>query len=140
MKPISLLLLSCVAIASCGGNDPVQPSIGAPAVESAAFAKAPAPQPVYTCASADIVLGSLITFVRNATHVQAPATEAVLLPPLRAAHVALVTTPCDKQGALAAMAEFNATVDATASTVSAAQVTMFHAIANRIVSTINLVR
>lgn len=138
MKRLSLLFASLVTVVSCGGSSPVQPAFGTSAVEAPTFAKVS--QPVYTCASADVVLGTLITFVRNATYVQAPATETALLAPLNAAHVALKAAPCDKQGALVAMAEFKATVDATASTVSAAQVIMFHTIANRVISTINLIR
>jgi hypothetical protein len=138
MKPLSLLLISSVAVAACGGTNPIQPAIGAAVLEAPAFAKAA--QPVYTCANADVVLGTLITFVRNATHVQAPATEAVLLPHLRAAHEALVATPCDTKGALDSMAAFTAAVNATAGTVSATQVIMFHSVANRVVASINLVR
>jgi hypothetical protein len=137
MKRLSLLFVSCVTVISCGGSNVVQPAIEASSIDTPAFAKAS--QPVYTCANADAVLGTLITFVRNATHVQAPATEAVLLPPLQAAHAALVIKPCDKQGALTAMAAFNTAVDANAASVTAAQVTMFHALANRVITSINLV-
>lgn len=133
MRRLSLLFLSCVAFAACGGSNPVEPAVAAPA-----FAKAS--QPAYTCASADAVLGSLVTLVQHATHVQAPATEAVLLPLLRTAHAALVAKPCDKQRALSAMAEFNTAVDAWAGTVTAAQVIVFHSVANRVIETIKLVR
>ena len=137
LKRLTLLFLSYISVTSCGGGNPVQPAIDASAIETPAFAKAA--QPTYTCANADAVLGSLVTFVRNATHVQAPATEAVLLAPLSTAHAALIAKPCDKQGALTAMAAFNTAVDAKASTVTAAQVTVFHAVANRVISSINQV-
>jgi hypothetical protein len=137
MKRISLYFLSCVTVAACSGNNPTQPTMGASAVEAPAFAKSS--QPTYTCASADLTLGSLITYVRNSTHVQAPATELALLAPLSTAHLALVATPCDKQGALAAMAAFDAAVNANAGSVSATQAYMFHILSARIISTIKLV-
>lgn len=126
------LLVSCFALAACQADSvlrPVRP----------ALATSTTTQPAYTCAGADVVLGTLITLVQNATHVQAPTAEAALLPPLRAAHVALIAKPCDKQGALAAMRNFNTTVDANAGVLSSAQVVMFHSLANRIIGTINLV-
>jgi hypothetical protein len=137
MKRLTLLFLSYISITSCGGASPVAPSVGASDIEAPAFAKAA--QPTYTCANADAQLGSLVTLVQHATHVQAPATEAVLLPLLRTAHASLIANPCDKQGALAAMAAFNTAVDAKASTITAAQVTVFHAVANRVISSINQV-
>jgi hypothetical protein len=127
------LVVSCFALAACQGDSilrPVRP----------ALATSTTTQPANSCASADAVLGTLITLVRNATHVQAPAAEAELLPPLRTAHLALVAKPCDKQGALTPMRKFNTTVDANAGVLSSAQVVMFHSLANRIIGTINLVR
>jgi hypothetical protein len=137
MKRLSLYFLSCVAVAACSGNNPTQPTMGASAVEAPAFTKST--QPAYTCASADVTLGSLVTYVRNSTHVQAPATETALLAPLSTAHQALVATPCDKQGALAAMAAFDAAVDANARSVSATQAFMFHVLSSRVINTIKLV-
>jgi hypothetical protein len=129
MKTLSALLSACFALAACGGTTPVQPAIAAPSL-------AKATQPADACANADAVLGTLITLVQHATHVQAPATEAQLLPLLRAAHVALVAKPCGKEAAKAAMRAFNVAVDANASSLSAAQVTMFHSLANRVINTI----
>jgi hypothetical protein len=137
MKRAGFLIVSSAVLAACGANNPSEPVIGASAIEAPAFAKAK--QPVYTCATADAMLGSLITLVQHATHVQAPATEAALLAPLRAAHTALVATPCDKQGALTAMQSFNVAVDASAGTITATQVLVFHSLANNIIAAINLV-
>jgi hypothetical protein len=137
MKRLSLYFLSCVTVAACSGNNPTQPTMGASAVQAPAFAKSS--QPTYTCASADLTLGSLVTYVRNSTHVQAPATETALLAPLSTAHTALVATPCNKQGALEAMAAFDAAVTANASSVSATQAFMFRVLSARVVSTIKLV-
>jgi hypothetical protein len=137
MKRLALLIFSSVAFAACGGGSPAQPDVQTSAIGAPAFAKTA--QPATTCASVDVNVSSLITLVRNATHVQAPATEVALLAPLHAAHVALTSNPCNKQGALAAMNAFNAAVDANASTITAAQVTIFHALANRIIGLINQV-
>jgi hypothetical protein len=136
MNRLGLLILSSVSLAACGRGNPVEPPMAAGAIAAPAFAKA---QPVYTCASADAMVRSLITLVSNATHVRSPATEAALLEPLRAAHAALVATPCDKQGALAAMAAFNVAVDASAGSLTATQVIAFHSLANRIIAAITLV-
>jgi hypothetical protein len=132
MNRLRFLIAAGLGLAACGGSSPGQPFES----NEASFAKN---APVYTCASADAVLGTLITYVQHATHVQAPATEAALLPPLRKAHVALVATPCDKQGALSALAEFNAAVDANAGSVSKATATMLRSLSNRIVAMIRLV-
>jgi hypothetical protein len=135
MKRATLLVLASATLAACGANNPSGPVMGA--IEAPTFAKTA--QPVYTCATADAMLGSLITLVQHATHVQAPATEAALLAPLRDAHTALVAQPCDKQGALAAMQSFNAAVDASAGTITATQVLAFHSLANNIIAAINRV-
>jgi hypothetical protein len=132
MKQLAFLVAAGIGIAACASANPAQPFES----KEASFAKA---TPAYTCASADAVLGTLTTYVRHTTHVQAPATEAALLPPLKKAHEALVATPCDKQGALAAMAEFDAAVDANASSVSAATRAMFRSLSKRIVGMINQV-
>jgi hypothetical protein len=136
MKRVALLALSSAFLAACGANSPSEPVMAASGVEAPAFAKARQPA---TCATADAMVGSLITLVQRATHVQAPATEAALLAPLRDAHTALVSNPCDKEGALAAMQAFHVAVDASASTVTAAQVMVFHSVANSIIAAINLV-
>jgi hypothetical protein len=136
MTRLGLLILSSVTLAACSGNNPSGPTVGATALQAPAFAKA---QPVYTCATVDAMVGSLITLVQHGTHVQAPAAETALLAPLRDAHTALVATPCDKQGALAAMGAFNAAVDASAGSLTATQVLAFHSLANRIIAAINLV-
>jgi hypothetical protein len=137
MNRLGLLILSSATLAACGGSGPSSPTMEAGSLRAPAFAKAA--QPVYTCASADAMLGSLITLVQHATHVQAPAVEPTLLAPLRDAHTALVAKPCNKQGALASMRSFNAAVDASATALSAAQVVMFHSLANRIISSVSLV-
>jgi hypothetical protein len=137
MKRSAFLIVSSAVLAACGANNPSEPVMGASAVEASAFAKAK--QPVYTCATADAMVRSLITLVQHATHVQAPATEAALLAPLLDAHTALVATPCDKQGALAAMQAFNVAVDASAGTLTVTQVLAFHSLANRIIAAISLV-
>jgi hypothetical protein len=126
------LLVACVALAACSGDAALRP------MSTALAAKSPA-QPVYSCANADVVLGTLITLVQRATHVPAPAAEAALLPPLRAARVALVAKPCDKTGALNAMQAFKTTVDANARALTTAQVLTFHAVANSVIGTIKLV-
>jgi hypothetical protein len=138
MKRLALLLFSSVAFAACGGGSPAQPDAATAAVEAPAFAKAA--QPATTCASVDANVSSLITLVRNATHVQAPATEIALLGPLQAAHAALIDRPCRKDDALAAMNAFNAAVDAHAGTITASQVIIFHTLANRIIGLIKQVR
>jgi hypothetical protein len=137
MKRAVLLVLSSAVLAACGANNPTGPAMVAGAGEAPASARAK--QPVYTCATADVMIGSLITLVQHATHVQAPATEAALLAPLRDAHTALVATPCNKLGAIAAMQSFNVAVDANASTLTTTQVIAFHSLANRIVIAISLV-
>jgi hypothetical protein len=137
MNRFGLLVLTSVALAACGRGNPAEPAMDAGVIAAPAFAKAS--QPVYTCATPDAMVRSLMTLVSNATHVRAPATEALLLEPLRAAHTALVATPCDKDGALAAMASFNAAVDASASSLTATQVIAFHSLANRIIAAIKLV-
>lgn len=137
MYRAGLLVLSSTLFAACGDTTLSEPMMGASAIEAPGAVKVS--QPVYTCANADLMVGSLITLVKNATHYQAPATEALLLAPLRDAHAALVATPCDKEGALAAMRAFNAAVDASAGTLTATQVLAFHALANRIIAAITLV-
>jgi hypothetical protein len=84
------------------------------------------------------MVGSLITLVQHGTQAQ-PSVGAALLAPLRDAHTALVATPCDKQGALAAMRSFNAAVDASAGSLTATQVLAFHSLANRIIAYISLI-
>jgi hypothetical protein len=137
MKRAGFLIISSVVLAACGANNPSEPAMAASGIDAPAFAKSR--QPVYTCATADVMLGSLITLVQHATHVQAPATEVLLLAPLRDAHTALVASPCDKQGALTAMQSFNAAVDASAGSLTASQVLAFHALANNIIAAIKLV-
>lgn len=137
MTRLGLIILSSATFAACGGNNPSGLATDATAVRQPVYSQAA--QPVYTCAGADAMVGSLITLVQHATHVQAPTAEVVLLAPLRAAHAALAATPCDKQGALAAMRSFNAAVDASTASLTATQVIAFHGLANRIIAAISLV-
>jgi hypothetical protein len=138
MNRLGLLVLSSVALAACGSNSPSGLTSDAATAQAPAFTRST--QPVYTCASADAMVRSLITLVQHATHSQAPVTETVLLAPLNTAHAALVATPCDKQGALDAMRSFNTAVDASTGSLTTTQVLAFHGLANRIIAAISLVQ
>lgn len=132
MTRFALLMALGIGLGACSDTAPAQPFT----TPDASLAKAAA---ATTCADADAVVRSLITLVRNATMARPATVRNALLQPLNDAHAALVGGPCDKAGAIAAMAKFNAAIVANAGSITAAQAIIFRAVSDRIVSMINLV-
>jgi hypothetical protein len=130
MKPPALLIVFGIGVAACAADALAQPQLSAPL-----YLRARLPGP--TCTTADLMLGSVIA--RNATRVQAPKAEQALLPALQKARDALRATPCDKEGAIAALSEFKAAVDARSEPISESQVVAFETLADRIIAVIGLV-